>query len=124
MFNAGISKFFENASEILVQGGGEIGGEIDRANEEFRRKGMSGSPEEREQFLKKCFHAARFNMRLVLLAAPAVRLKPDYAAAVNRVLQATAQQARETGFDEDQIALYVDAHRKAYESLAEEFGVS
>lgn len=32
------------------------------------------------------------------------------------------KQAKETGYDADQTELYVNLHRKAYESLAEEFG--
>jgi hypothetical protein len=84
---------------------------------------MNGTPEEREEFLQRCFYAARFNMRLVLLAAPGLRHKPEYDEATSRILDATAQQARETGFDDEQTRLYVDTHRRAYESLAEEFGI-
>lgn len=123
MSHAETSKFFENLGKMFGQAGGDIGKTVDQANEEFRRKGMNGTPEEREDFLQRCFYAARFNMRVVLLAAPYLRQNPEYDKATNRILEAAAQQARETGFDEEQTRLYVDAHRRAYESLAEEFGI-
>ncbi len=37
--------------------------------------------------------------------------------------KAAAEQAKETGFDAKQTDLYLEAHRKAYESLAEEFNL-
>ena len=36
---------------------------------------------------------------------------------------AAAEQAKETGYDERQTAMYIEVHVKAYESLAEEFGL-
>src|SRR5690242_15165789 len=123
MSDVGISTFLEEVGKSLDQAGGEITRQVDLANEEFRRRSMNGTREEREQFLKQCFDAARFNMRLALLAAADLRHKPRYDDAVRKILEATARQASETGFDEEQIEIYVETHRKAYESLAEEFGL-
>ena len=39
---------------------------------EFRNKGMNGTPEECEHFLKSIFHGVRFNERLAILAAPSL----------------------------------------------------
>jgi hypothetical protein len=35
-----------------------------------------------------------------------------------------AKQAKETDYDTEQTELYVEPHRRAYESLAEEFGLN
>ena len=47
-----------------------MGRELDQQMFEFRHKGMNGTPEEREYFLKQIFHGARFNGRMAIAAAP------------------------------------------------------
>jgi len=113
MTPSGLSNFFENAGKAL-----------DEFTYQFRAKGMRGTPKEREAFLKECFHGARFNLRVVISSMPGLLQKAAYDQVVNNILAATATQARETGFTEEEVALYVNVHRKAYESLAEEFGIA
>ena len=45
-----------------------MGRELDQQMFEFRNKGMNGTPEEREEFLKAIFHGVRFNGRLAIMA--------------------------------------------------------
>jgi hypothetical protein len=93
---------------------------------EWRRKGMNGTPEEQESFLKQLFHGARFNGRLAILAAP--RLKKTHQEVFDSlaadVIPFATSQARDTGYDQQQTTLYVDAHTKAYDSLAEQMGLN
>ena len=103
-----------------------MGRELDQEMFEYRNKGMNGTPQEREEFLKRSFHAARFNGQLAILAAPLLgKTKREVFDALSAVMgDFAAGQAKETGYDDKQTELYVDAHRKAYESLAEEFGLN
>ena len=78
------------------------------------------------EFLKECFHGARFNMRAVLLAAPLIRpgktQREVFDEIVPRMLENVAEQGRDSGYTDDQVTLYVDAHERAYRALAGEFG--
>jgi hypothetical protein len=101
-----------------------MGRELDQQMFEYRKNGMTGTESEREDFLKQIFHGVRFNGRMAILAAP---LLGKTEREVFDVMSASApkfatEQAEETGFDDQQTELYVDAHVKAYESLAEQFG--
>jgi hypothetical protein len=93
---------------------------------EWRRKGMNGTPEAREEFLKAIFHGVRFNGRLGILAAPAVgKTQQEMYDQLSASMPCFAtKQAKETDYNAEQTDLYVDAHRKAYEALAEEFGLN
>lgn len=99
---------------------------LDQDMREWRVKGMNGSPDERAAFLKSCFHGARFNMRAALLAIPI--LQPEktprevFDEIVPKVIESVAEQGRNSGYTEDQVKLYVDAHERAYRALAGEFG--
>jgi hypothetical protein len=103
-----------------------MGRELDQQMFEFRSKGMNGTPEERERFLKEIFHGVRFNGRVAIAAAPLMgkTQKEVYDALSKTMPNFAIEQAKETGYDDRQTELYVEAHRKAYESLAEEFGLS
>jgi hypothetical protein len=103
-----------------------LGRELEQSMFEFRNKGMNGTPEEREDFLKQIFHGVRFNGRVAILAAPLLdkTQREVYDALSATTAPFAAAQAKETGFDAEQTALYVEAHVKAYESLAEEFGLN
>lgn len=105
---------------------GERGRAVDLDLMEWRSEGMAGTPEQREAFLKQVYQGARFNLRAVLLAAPAIAPgktpRELFESTVPSVLESVAAQARESGFDEEQTALYLETHRAAYRSLAEEFG--
>lgn len=92
----------------------------------WRHKGMNGTLEEREFFLKQLFHAARFNGRVAILAAPRLNKSQQEVldALADNVIPFTTGQAKETGFDDRQTALYVEAHIKAYESLAIQLGLN
>ena len=91
----------------------------------WRVKGMNGPPEERRQFLKECFHGARFNMRMALLATPILRpgktQREVFDELVPKVLESVAEQGRNSDYTEEQVKDYVDAHRRAYRALAGEF---
>lgn len=102
------------------------GRELDQQMFEFRHKGMNGTPEEREDFLKQVFHAARFNGRIAVLAAPLLGKSQQevFDALVANVIPFTTEQAKETDYDDRKTALYVEAHTKAYESLAEQLGLN
>jgi hypothetical protein len=95
---------------------------LDQDMREWRVKGMNGSPAERAEFLKSCFHGARFNMRAVLFAIPI--LQPEktprevFDEIVPKVLDNVAEQGRDSGYSEEQIRAYVAAHERAYRSLA------
>jgi hypothetical protein len=86
---------------------------------------MNGTPTEREEFLKQVFHAARGNAGVLMFAAPFLGKSKQEVLDIlmTKVLDATSEQAKETGYDEKQTALYLEAHRKAYESLAEIHGL-
>lgn len=103
-----------------------MGRELEQELFEWRSKGMNGSNEERDYFLKEVFHGVRFNGRVAILAAPSLGKTQQEVLDVlkSKVVEASAEQARETGYDERQTEMYVDAHRRAYESLAEEFGLN
>jgi len=87
---------------------------------------MNGTPEERAKFLKSCFHGARFNMRAALLATPILRpgmtQREMYDELVPKVLDNVAEQGRNSGYTAEQLELYINAHRRAYDALAGEFG--
>jgi hypothetical protein len=102
-----------------------LGRELDQYCFEFRNKGMNGTPEEREAFLKQIFHAARGNAQVAIMAAPLLKKTEQevFDALSSTGLVFAAEQAKETGYDDRQTELYVDAHRKAYESLAERNGL-
>jgi hypothetical protein len=93
---------------------------------EWRRKGMNGSPEDRDKFLKEVFHGVRFNGRIgILSASKAGKTQQEmFDQLLSSNLNFAAKQANETGYDIQQSELYVATHRKAYESLAEEFGLN
>jgi hypothetical protein len=93
---------------------------------EWRRKGMNGTPEERKEFLKALFHGARFNGRWAIWGAHAMKKTQQEVLAIlmTKVMDGIAQQAKETGYDAEQTELYIEIHRRAYESLAEEFGLN
>jgi hypothetical protein len=94
----------------------------------WRIKGMSGTPAERRKFLKECFPGARFNLRVALLATPFLRpgqsQREMFDELVPTLLENVAQQGRESGYDDEQVRLYVEAHERAYRALAGEFGFS
>lgn len=99
---------------------------LDHDMREWRVKGMNGSPEERAQFLRSCFHGARFNMRAALLATPILRpgktQREVFDEIVPKVIENVAEQGRNSGYTDEQIRIYVDAHERAYRALAGEFG--
>ncbi len=99
---------------------------IDNDLREWRVKGMNGPPEERAKFLKSCFHGARFNMRVALLSTPLIRPGKTplevFEEIVPKVLENVAEQGRNSGYTEDQVKLYVEAHERAYRALAGELG--
>ncbi len=99
---------------------------LDQDMREWRVKGMNGSPEERAEFLKSCFHGARFNMRAALLATPILRpgktRREVFDEIVPKVIENVAEQGRNSGYTDEQVKLYVDAHERAYRALAGEFG--
>jgi hypothetical protein len=101
-----------------------LGREIDQKMFEYRKNGMNGTPEERDAFLNEIFRGVRFNGQVAILAAPfygkTQREVFDIQSA--RTIEFAREQAEETGFDDRQTALYVEAHRKAYESLGERMG--
>jgi hypothetical protein len=101
-----------------------LGRELDQQMFEFRKNGMNGTPAERVEFLKATFDAARFNGRIAILAAPLMGKTPRevYDALETTAAKFSAEQAKETGFDDQQTEMHVEAHVKAYESLAEQFG--
>ena len=92
----------------------------------WRHKGMNGTLEERDQFIKQLFFAARFNGRFAIMAAPALKKSQREVLDVlkSKVMREVEKQADETDYDADQKNIYLEAHRKAYESLAEEFGLN
>jgi hypothetical protein len=100
-----------------------MGRELDQQMFEYRKKGMNGTPAEREEFLKASFHAARFNGRMAILAAPFLgkTQREVYDALASIAARFATEQAEETGFDDRQTKQYVEAHVRAYESLAEQF---
>lgn len=114
-----IGNFYENI-------GGEAGRKLDETMLKWRQKGINGTPEEREEFLKQCFYGARFNMRMVLLASnvmfPGKSRREILEGSVPKIMESIADQARESGFSDEQTKEYVDTHQKAYDSLKEEFG--
>lgn len=99
---------------------------LDESTREWRIKGMNGSPEERAEFLRSCFHAARLNMRVLLLATPILQpykaQREVFDELVPKVLENVAEQGHDSGFTDEQVELYVDAHKRAYRALAGEFG--
>jgi hypothetical protein len=101
-----------------------MGREIEQEMFNYRKRGMNGTPEEREEFLKATFHAARFNGRLAILAASFLgkTQREVFDALAATAAPFAAGQADETGYDDRQKQLYVEAHVRAYESLAEQFG--
>jgi hypothetical protein len=103
-----------------------LGRELEQDMFSFLHKGMNGTPQEREDYLKQIFHGVRFNGRVAILAAPLLgKSKSEvYDALLATTAPFATTQAKETGYDEKQTALYVEAHLKAYESLTEEFGLN
>jgi hypothetical protein len=99
---------------------------LDQDMREWRVEGMNGSPEERAQFLKSCFLGARFNMRVALLATPILRpgktQREVFDEIVPKVIENVAEQGRNSGYTDEQVKLYVDAHERAYRAFAAEFG--
>lgn len=99
---------------------------LDDDMREWRVKGMEGSPEERAKFLKSCFHGARANMRFALLAAPVLRPgktpREVFDELVPKMIESVAEQGRDSGYTDEQVKLYVEAHERAYRALAGEFG--
>ncbi len=102
----------------------KMGKELDEQLLKWRQEGMNGTPEQREKFLKEVFHGARGTMRAGLAAASAMNpgksMRELLDAAVPKMLEFSRQQAIDSGFDEEQTNLFVEAQRKAYESLAED----
>jgi hypothetical protein len=92
----------------------------------WRHKGMNGAPEEREKYLKAIFHGVRFNGRAAIMAARAMgRTQQQVFDQLSASMPGfAANQAKETDYDASQTELYVEAHRMAYASLAEEFGLN
>ncbi len=92
----------------------------------WRVKGMNGSLEERAEFLKSCFHGARINMRAVLLATPILRPENTprevFDEMVPKLIESVAEQGRDSGYTDEQVQLFVEAHERAYRALAGEFG--
>ena len=92
----------------------------------WRSQGMNGTPEEREEFLRSVFHGVRFNGRLAILWAQAAgeteQEMCDKIYVIN--VQLAARQAKETDYDVEQTELYIEVHRKACESLAEDFSLN
>lgn len=92
----------------------------------WRIKGMNGTQAERRKFLKECFHGARFNLRVALLATPFLRPgqspREVFDELVPNLLENVAEQGRESGYTTDQVKLYVETHERAYRALAGEFG--
>lgn len=114
-------------NNVQKWGGGpleQVGRAIDQNVAEWTRTKMSGTPEERAQFLEECYRGARYNGRIAILGAPALGKTHREAFATLPVTfeRNAAQEARDAGLDEEQTLLYFQAYRKAYESLAEEFG--
>jgi hypothetical protein len=101
-----------------------MGREIEQEMFNFRKRGMNGTEAERDDFLKQIFHGVRFNGRVAILAAPLMgKTQREVIDALSATMPGFAkEQANETGYDDRQTKLYVEAHAKAYESLAEQFG--
>ncbi len=87
---------------------------------------MNSTPRERKAFLAAVFHGVRFNGRVAIMAAKRLGKTQQevYDELASSMPAFATKQAKETNYDTAQTQLYVDAHRKAYESLAEEFGLS
>jgi hypothetical protein len=99
---------------------------LDADMQAWRINGMNGSTEERAKFLKSCFHAARFNMRIALLATPILRPgktpREVFDEIVPKVIENVAEQGRSSGYTDEQVQMYVEVHQRAYRALAGEFG--
>lgn len=99
---------------------------LDNDLRDWRVKGMNAPPEARSEFLKSCFHAARLNMRAALLATPILRpgktQREVFDEIVPKVMANVAEQGRDSGYTDEQVKLYVEAHERAYRALAGEFG--
>ncbi len=103
-----------------------LGRELDQQKFSFRRKGMNGTPVEREDFLKQIFHGVRFNGRVAILAAPILGKSQQevFDALAATVIPFATEQAKETDYTAEQTALYIEAHTRAYETLAEQMGLN
>ena len=90
---------------------------------EFRKNGMNGTPAEREDFLEQIFHGVRFNARIAISAAPLLGKTPRemYDALFATTAKFAIEQEHETGYDDHQTEMYVEAHVKAHESLKEQY---
>ena len=112
-----MSHFYEKVA-------GSAGKELDNAMREWRHKGINGPPEEREQFLLQCFHGARGVTRVFLsavaLSGTGRSRKEILDTAVPKLLEVVSRDAKDAGFDDEQTQAYIDVHRRAYDSLAEE----
>jgi len=99
---------------------------LDESMREWRVTGMNGSPEQRTAFLKNCFHGAKINMRVALLATPILRPgktpREVFDEVVPKVIENVAEQGRKSGYTDEQVKVYVEAHERAYRALAGEFG--
>ena len=104
----------------------DAGQELDQEMFSFRNKGMNGTAEEREEFLKQIFHGVRFNGRVAIAAAPLLgkSQKEVYDALVATTGPFASCRRRKPATMKNKTAQYVEAHIKAYESLAYEFGLA
>ena len=104
---------------------GGAGKQIDQGLIDWRRKGVRGNEQEREQFRKEQFHGARGMMRFAVEAKafldPDTPRQRQLDACKDDFLAVSARQAEESGFDEAETQFYVGITREAYESLAQEY---
>ena len=114
---------FVGALYLIVRGLDNLKEGYNRRLISWRFDGMNGKPEERDEFLKAIFHGVRFNGRAAILAAPKMGIsrRNMFDKLTSSMINFALKQAKETDYNEVQTNLYVEAHRKAYESLAEEF---
>jgi hypothetical protein len=80
--------------------------------------------EEQEEFLAKILHGVRSG-RVAILAAPLLgkSRKQVYEALLGNLENLATKQTNETGYDARQTELYVEAHRRAFDSLADQLGL-
>ena len=99
---------------------------LDDEMREWRVEGMNGPDYERAKFLKSCAHGARLTMRFALLATPVLRPgkteREVFEEIVPKMIDKVAEQGRDSGYSEEQVRAYVEAHERAYRALAGEFG--
>jgi hypothetical protein len=99
-----------------------IGREVKERMLEFCQPGTNRPQEDEEEFRTKILHSIRCG-RVAILAAPMLgkSQKEVYDALMANLAKFAAQQAN--GYDARQAELYVDAHRTAYDSLADQLGL-